>query len=390
MKGSQSMKLRVSGLALGGTPLLLLLFSSGCGQSGSESPAGRGAGGPRRSIPVRTAPVATRDVSYRVSALGSLEAEEIVQVTAEVEGAVTEVRFHEGARVTRDTVLVLIDPERYRLEVERAEANYLRAQSDLRRAQEELRRRERLANAELLAMDEVDRYRAASESLDADVAASKAALDIALQNQQRSDVKAPHSGVINTRTIETGTYVRPGTVLATIVDVSRLRLRFKISEGESLRVAEGQDVTFRIAPIGPRDFVGRVYHVGEVADPATRQVEVLAWIRNTGELKPGFFAEVSFNAGTKENAVVVPEAAIKASESGFVAYVVEDGKAMERPIEIGLKTEDGLVEILSGLSGTESVVVEGSDLLANGVPVEDVDLGNPETPPAPSPEVRTP
>jgi multidrug efflux system membrane fusion protein len=136
--------------------------------------------------------------------------------------------------------------------------------------------------------------------------------------------------------------------------------------------------------------VGRVYHVGEVADPSTRQVEVLAWVQNTGELKPGFFAEVSFNAGTKENAVVVPEAAIKASESGFVAYVVEDGKAMERPIDIGLKTEDGLVEILSGLSGTESVVVEGSDLLANGVPVEDVDLGNPETPPAPSPEVRTP
>ena len=385
------MKSRVSGLALRATPLWLALFAAGCGPGRSEAPPGRGtAAGGMRSIPVRTAPVTTRDVSYRVSALGSLEAEEIVQVTAEVEGAVSEVRFHEGARVTRDTVLLLIDPDRYRLEVERAEANFLRAQSDLRRAQEELQRRERLANAELLAMDEVDRYRAASESLDAGVAASKAALDIALQNQRRSAVKAPHSGVINTRTIETGTYVRPGTVLATIVDVSRLRLRFKISEGESLRVAEGQDVTFRVAPIGPRDFVGNVYHVGEVADPATRQVEVLAWVKNTGELKPGFFAEVSFNAGSKENAVVVPEAAIKASESGFVAYIVEDGKAMERPIEIGLKTEDGLVEILSGLVGTETVVVEGSDLLANGVPVEDADLGNPETPPATRPEGPTP
>ena len=382
------MKLSVFGLALGGAPFLVVsTLLSGCGESRPDAP-GRGAGGPRvRSIPVRTAPVATRDVSYRVTALGSLEAEEIVQVTAEVEGAVTEVRFHEGARVTRDTALVLIDPERYRLEVERAEANYLRAQSDLRRAEEELRRRERLANAELLAMDEVDRYRAASESLDADVAASKAARDIALQNQRRSEVKAPESGVINTRTIETGTYVRPGTVLATIVDVSRLRLRFKISEGESLRVAEGQDVSFRVAPIGPRDFVGRVYHVGEVADPTTRQVEVLAWVQNTGELKPGFFAEVSFNAGTKENAVVVPEAAIKASESGFVAYVVVEGKAVKKPIKIGLRTEDGLVEILSGLSGAETVVVEGSDLLADGIAVEDADLENPETPPAP-PEGR--
>jgi multidrug efflux system membrane fusion protein len=375
------MKLRALGLAL---------VLAACGGGGSETRSGRPDAASRtRSIPVRTAPVATRDVSYRVNALGSLEAEEIVQVTGEVEGAVTEVRFHEGDRVTRDTVLVLVDPERYRLERERAEANYLRAQSDQRRAQEELERRERLANAELLAMDEVDRYRAASESLEAEVASAKAARDIASQNQRRSEVRAPHSGVINTRTVETGTYVRPGTVLATIVDVSRLRLRFKISEGESLRVREGQDVTFRVAPLGPRDFVGRVYHVGEVADPATRQVEVLAWVQNTGELKPGFFAEVAFNAGTKENAVVVPEAAIKASESGFVAFIVVEGKAVMRPIEIGLKTEEGLVEILSGLIGTETVVVEGSDLLADGVPVEDQDLANPETPPA-GPEGRTP
>jgi multidrug efflux system membrane fusion protein len=377
------MKLRALGLAL---------LLAGCGRGGSGTPSGGrpGAANQTRSIPVRTAPVATRDVSYRVSALGSLEAEEIIQVTAEVEGAVTEVRFHEGDRVTRDTVLVLVDPERYRLERDRAEANYLRAQSDLRRAQEELERRERLANAELLAMDEVDRYRAASEGLEAEVAAAKAARDIASQNQRRSEVRAPHSGVINTRTVETGTYVRPGTVLATIVDVSRLRLRFKISEGESLRVREGQDVAFRVAPLGPRDFTGRVYHVGEVADPTTRQVEVLAWVRNTGELKPGFFAEVAFNAGTKENAVVVPEAAIKASESGFVAFIVEEGKAAMRPIEIGLKTEEGLVEILSGLKGSETVVVEGSDLLADGVSVEDQDLANPETPPTAGPEERTP
>jgi multidrug efflux system membrane fusion protein len=135
--------------------------------------------------------------------------------------------------------------------------------------------------------------------------------------------------------------------------------------------------------------VGRVYHVGEVADPTTRQVEVLAWVKNTGELKPGFFAEVSFNAGTKENAVVVPEAAIKASESGFVAYSIENGKAVRKTIDIGLKTEDGLVEILSGLNGTETVVVEGSDLLEDGVAVEDADLSNPETPPPPR-EGKTP
>jgi multidrug efflux system membrane fusion protein len=362
----------------------LPLFLAACGGGSAPAPAPKGGRpGGARAVQVRTAPAVTKDVVYRVTALGSLEAEEVIQVVAQVEGAVSDVRFHEGDRVTRDTVLLLIDPERYRLESARAEAALLRAQSDLKRAQEELGRRERLANAELLAMDEVNRYRAASESLDADVAAAKAAVDIAHQNQRRAEVRAPHSGVINTRTVETGTYVRPGAVLATIVDTSRLRLRLKISEGESLRIEEGQDVSFKVAPLAPREFVGQVYHVGEVADPTTRQVEVLAWVKNTGELKPGFFAEVSFAAGTRENAVVVPEGAIKASEAGFVTYIVEGGKAVERPVQIGLKTEEGLVEILSGLTGHETVVVEGSDLLADGVPVQDVDAENPETPPGP-------
>lgn len=371
------------------SPFLLLVFLVSCGGGGAPSPGSgsgaKGGGGRRaaRAIRVRTAHAVTQDVRYRVNALGSLEAEEVIQVVAQVEGAVSDVRFHEGDRVTRDTVLLRIDPDRYRLETARAEAALLRSQSDLKRAQEELERRERLANAELLAMDEVARYRAASESLDADVAAGKAAVDIAHQNQRRSEVRAPHNGVINTRTVETGTYVRPGAVLATIVDTSRLRLRFKISEGESLRVRESQDVTFKVAPLGPHEFHGQVYHVGEVADPSTRQVEVLAWVKNTGELKPGFFAEVSFDAGTRENAVVVPEGAIKASESGFVTYVVDGGKAKEQPIQIGLKTEDGLVEILSGLKGNETVVVEGSDLLDDEVPVQDVETETPETPPSP-------
>lgn len=358
----------------------------GCSRSPGEpapaAPGGsQGGGRPRaRPVAVRTAPVKVQDVVYRVTALGSLEAQEMVQVTAEVEGAVSEVRFHEGDRVTRQTVLVLIDPDRHRLEAQRAEAAYLQAQAELKRSQQELERRERLSQEQLIPAEEVTRVRGENERLTAQVAASKAAWDIALQNLRRSEVRPPLPGVINTRTVETGQYVRAGSVLATLVDVSRLRLRFKISEGESLRVAEGQDISFRVAAIGGKDFKARVYHVGEVADPSTRQVEVLAWVNNPGELKPGFFAEVDAAAGSRTGAVVVPEGAIKASESGFVAYVVDDGKARMRPIQIGMKTEQGEVEIISGLRSGETVVVEGSDLLADGVAVQDATYENPETP----------
>src|SRR5262249_22986384 len=148
---------------------------------------------------------------------------------------------------------------------------------------------------------------------------------------------------------------------------SRLRLRFKVSETESLRARVGDTVNFRVAPLGPKDFPAKIYHVGEVADPLTRQVEALAWVQNPGELKPGFFADVTLAGETKKNALVVPEGAVQASEQGFVTYVVDQGKARTRPIQIGLRTGTGVVEILSGVKGGETVVVEGSDRLADGV-----------------------
>jgi membrane fusion protein (multidrug efflux system) len=316
------------------------------------------------------APAAVQEVVYRIASLGSLEAEELVQVTAEVEGAVSVVQFHEGDKVTPRTVLARIDPERYRLEAQRAEANYKKALADRERAVADLKRRQELADQQLVATEELNRASGETGRLTAEADAIKAARDIALQNVARSEVRPSRGGVINTRNVDTGQFVKTGTVLATLVDVSRLRLRFKVSEGESLQAREGQEVGFRVAALGDRSFTGRIYHVGDVADPATRQVEVMAWVQNPGVLKPGFFAEVTLAAEARKEAVVVPEGAVQASERGFVTYVVEGGKARLRPIQTGLRTGTGIVEILSGLKAGETVVVEGSDRLVDGIAVQ--------------------
>ncbi len=353
-------------------PVLVLGFLAGLSAacSGGAAPGGAaGRGGPR-ALNVRMGPVATRDVVYRVQALGSLEAEELVQITAEVEGAATDVRFHEGDHVTPATVLVRIDPERYRLEAARAEAEHRQAVADWQRADSDMKRREVLARDELVAVEELNRSRQETERLAAQAAGAKAALDIALQNLRRSDVRPPRAGVINTRAVDTGQFVKVGSVLATLVDIGRLRLRFKVSEAESLKVKEGGTVTLRVASLGDREFQAQVYHVGDVADPTTRQVEVLAWVANPGVLKPGFFAEVALATEVHEGAVVVPESAVQASERGFVVYVVDGGRAKQRPVQIGLRTGDGAVEILSGIAAGETVVIEGSDRLADGMAVE--------------------
>ncbi len=351
--------------------LLALLVVSGFALSCSRG-GGPGAEKGKRggALVVRTAPVATRDVVYRVQALGSLEPDELVQVTAEVSGAVKEVLFQAGDRVTAETVIARIDPDRYRLEAERADAAWRRAVADWKRAEADLSRREALAKENLVAVEELARARRETERLAADTSAAQAALGIARQNQERASVRTPRGGEINTRTVETGQFVQAGTVLATVVDIRKLRLRFKVSESESLKVEEGRNVAFRVAALGAKEFSARVYHVGAVADAGTRRVEVLAWVSNPGPLKPGFFAEVTLATGTHPNAVAVPEGAVLASERGFVVYVVEGGKAVERPVGIGLRTGDGSVEILSGLKGGETIVTEGSDRLSDGVPVQ--------------------
>jgi membrane fusion protein, multidrug efflux system len=347
--------------------LLATALAVGCSKTQGPSTAQSGASRP--ALVVRTAPVAVQDVTYEIKALGSLEPQEQVQVTAEVEGAVSEVLFREGDHASTGTVLARIDPERYRLEAERADAAFRQAEADAQRAESDLKRREALAEAQLVATEELNRSRQETERLRAVTAGAKAARDWAWQNLKRSDVRPPAAGIINTRTVDTGQYVKMGANLASIVDTSRLRLRFKVSEAESLRAHAGGTVGFRVAALGTEAFPAEIYHVGKIADPTSRQVEVLAWVKNPGVLKPGFFAEVTLAVESKKGALTVPEGAIQASERGFIAYAVNDGKARLRPVEIGLRTGAGVVEIVSGLKAGETVVIEGSDRLGDGVPV---------------------
>jgi multidrug efflux system membrane fusion protein len=356
---------------------LLVLFLGACQRPAPASTGGRGT---PRALPVHVAPVEVRDVVFEVQALGSLEAEELVQVTAEVEGAVAEVRFHEGDRVRPSQVLLRIDPERYALEEQRAEAGLAKAMVDAQRARQDLERRESLARDQLVSTEDLNRSRGEATRLASEAAAARAARDWAAINRQRADVKSPKAGTIDTRAVSTGQFVRPGTVLATLVDTSRLRLRFKVSESESLRARVGELVAFRVAALGARAFQARVYHVGELADAATRQVEVLAWVKNPGELKPGFFAEVTLASETHANALLVPEGAVQASEKGFVAFVVDGGKVRSRSLKIGQRAADGSVEILSGLQAGEQVVIEGSDRVAEGVSVQALETERPRGP----------
>ncbi len=353
---------------------------AGCsdGATGASGPAAsRRAAPPSRVFRVATSPVSLQDVIYTIEAIGSIEAEEEIQVVAGVEGVVTSVRFREGDEVTTDTVLATIDPDRFRVEAERAKANYDKIAAQHRQALADLKRREELARQvpPLVSEEEVERARQEAERLRAAVAEAQSLYELADLDRQRSIVRALVAGVINSKSVVTGQHVEAKAVLATLVDSGRLQLRFKVSEQESVRLRDGLPVTFTTASRPGHEFTATVFHVSSSADPSTRMVECLARVGRHGTLlKPGFFAQVRADVESHRGAIVVPERAVLPTDRGFVVFEVLDGKAVARPVSLGLRTRDGGVEILSGLGKDAVVVTDGGDVLKDGAPVQA--LGN--------------
>lgn len=332
-----------------------------------------------RPFPVEVAPVATRNLDYCIEAVGSLEPEEEVLVVARVPGVVERVAFQEGDVVTPETDLVTIDPARYALAADRARAAHGRAAADLREAEVSYTRRKALREKDpgWVSEEELSNYEARLDKTKAAVAEAKATLDLAEQDQREARVRAPRAGIINEKRVQTGQFVDRGAPLARLIDTRRLRLRFRVTESESVRLGAAPAVTFTTRSAPGRPVSAALYHVGRQADPATRMVDCLAWVDNPDAiekpdavLKPGFFAEVRVKVATREAAPVVPDAAILPTERGFVAFVVEGTTARERHPVLGLHTDDGLVEITEGLKAGEQLVVRGAHSLKDGATVE--------------------
>lgn len=390
---------RVGGRRTPGCPpralvLIVALLAVACDR-GAGAP-GRPAFGARR-FPVETATARPERLTYRIEAIGGLEAEEWVQVAAEVAGPLGPLDFKEGDKVGPDDVLAEVDPERYRLALQRAEAALARAIADAREKEASLEKRAELRSREQgwVPEEEIIRYQAQLDQARAAVAEARALRDIAQRDLARSQIRPPLAGVIERRDAQSGQYVQPGTLIATILKPKPLRVRFSLREEESARVQPGHRVAFTVPAYGDETFEAEIFYVARSADPKTRRVDVLARVPNEDErLKTGFFARVTVEVASREDAILLPEAAVRATEEGFIAYVVEDGKARRRLLEIGLQSPDGRIEVKKGVAPGDAVIVRGTGYVSDGVAVEvanarPIEGGAPAASPAgPTPSAR--
>jgi membrane fusion protein, multidrug efflux system len=363
---------------------VLPLVAGGCGKGDGTAAVKAGQGARKMEFPVEVAAVATTMVEYTITGVGSVEAFETVAVTAQVAGVVEQVRFAEGDHVGAAQVLVEIEPQRYRLQVDSAKAALAKAEAQRRQAQLGLERRRSVnaKNADLVRQEDVDQFETQVAVAAADSAERQAALELAELNLRYAFVKAPTGGVIQSRTVATGQYVQPGTVLATMVRREPLLLRFHVPERDAAPLRSGQALRFHVSG-GERSYAATITNVGAAAAASSRMVEVTARVDdpNRSELRPGSFAEASVPVGAVVAAPVVPQTAVRPSERGFLAYVIEDGTARERVLDLGLRTQDGRVEVRSGLVAGEMLVVRGAEALRDGAAVKIAGT----SPPAPSP-----
>ncbi len=369
------MKTQAVRMALG----VLLALGVGCGKPSGGAPAQGGAGGGGRGggrgpvqFPVEVQPVEARDVEYAISSVGSVEAFEQVQITARVAGVVEAVRFTEGQEVKKGQVLAEIEPTRYSLAVEAAKAALARAEAMRSEAQAAAQRRTAINEQSpgLLPAEELEGAQARARTTGAEASSAKAALDQAELNLRDAYVRAPMEGVLQTRTVQTGQYVQPGTVLATLLRREPLLLRFTIPEADVGRVEPGMPARFTVRTDG-KTYTAKITHVAAAAEASSRMVRVTAEVGGpeAQTLRPGAFATVTVPVDTSADAPVIPQTAVRPSERGFLAYVVEDGKARERVLELGLRTADGRVEVRQGLAPGEQLVVRGAEALRDGASV---------------------
>jgi membrane fusion protein (multidrug efflux system) len=333
-------------------------------QQGSEvaargpSDPGGGRGGPPPAS-VFAEPVRAQTFASRVEAIGTLEANERADLTLSASDRVTAVYFEDGERVKAGKTLVSLAQREQSALVEGAEA-------ELAQANQELARLEPLAAQGAVSQAELDVARRNANAAAAQLRA--------VQSRQRDRVLvAPFDGVLGFRRVSVGSLVRPGDVVATLIDDSVMRLDFAVPSIFLTSLQPGLEIEARSADLPGQVFKGTVASINNAIDPVTRSVRVRAMIPNeNGVLKAGMFAAVTLLAEPRE-ALSIPEAALQPLGPDTYVWVVADGEqgpvANQVKVEVGLR-QSGRAEILAGLTAGQRVVTEGGLRLREGAPVK--------------------
>jgi membrane fusion protein (multidrug efflux system) len=312
-------------------------------------------GATAQPVGVVAVPVKVETISDSVEALGTLKANESVEMTVNIAEIVQRVLFESGQRVRKGDILVEMESAEERAVLQEAQYTLDEARSQLDRIRAVAQR----GDASQSLLDEKQREFYVSR-------ARVAAIQSRLQNRI---VKAPFDGVVGLRNVSAGAYVAPGELITTLIDDSRMKLDFNVPSIFLSSLKPGIPITASSRAFEGKQFIGVVESVDNKVDPVSRSVTVRAVLPNPdATLKPGLLMEVDLLTNQRSSMLVPEEAIVQHSDTHFV-YVLE-GKdeqqvATRRDVNIGVRL-NGNVEILSGIKAGENVVTHGALKIQSG------------------------
>lgn len=341
----------------------------------AAAPARSGAPAP---LPVAVANVSRTDVPVRLTALGSVTAFNTVTVRPRVDGQLMRVMFREGQLVNRGDLLAEIDPRPFQVQLEQAQGQLAKDQAQLASARVDLARYQTLLTQDSIARQNVDQQQSTVKQLEAGLQVDQAAIDTARLNLTYARITAPLSGRVGLRLVDAGNVVTASstTGLVVITQVEPIAVVFSLPE-DALRTVLPRIRAGATLPVDAFDrsgatrlASGSVVTLDNQIDQSTGTVRIKAVFDNRDHaLFPAQFVNVQLLADTRRAELVVPAAAVQQGPQGAFVYVFQNGKAVMRPVTLGI-VEGDRAAIAKGLDTGEVVITDGVDRLRDGIAVE--------------------
>lgn len=318
------------------------------------------------NMPVQPLTVSTVDAepgpwTPAIEAIGTVNAAQGVDLTVETAGVVKAILFRSNQTVAEGQQLVQLDDVVQRADLEAARTQLELDRQTLERARE-LRGRGVTTTVSL-------------EAAEAAATASQAQAEKLVAVLEQRQLVAPFAGTIGLPRIDLGQYIAPGNIVATLQDLSSMRVDFSVPEQELPNLRIGQPIVVRIEGLD-QAFRGELTGIDPRVDPSSRLVAVRGAIDNPeGRLTPGQFVRIRVELPPEDAVIALPLTTLVTSLYGDYVYTVRPKEGVEDMLEArqvfvqASRRADGLVEIARGLEGGEKVVTAGQNRLSNGAPV---------------------
>ncbi len=328
----------------------------GGGPEAQAKTEANGAGKPKPddAIPVEVAAVRKDNIAANFSGTAALEPKGEAQVVAKTSGVAMRVFVEEGQSVRAGQTLVKLDDARMRLQVQQASAQVEKLSRDYARAQQ-------LAAERLIATADLDRIRF-------DLANARSALNMARLELSYTNVVAPISGVVASRSIKTGNFVQISSPIMRIVSGRELEAVLNVPESEKSKMRSGLPVIMHVDALPAYTFNGQVTRIAPVIDSGSGTFRVVSTFSGGTGLEAGMFGRLDIAYDEKADALLAPRAALLEGEQNTAVFVVRGGKAVRVPVQTGY-TQNDQIEIRSGLQLGDQVITAGKAAVRDGAKV---------------------